>query len=297
MLNQCRDVRNNFSAAHPPIGALDEYEVLNFLSRCVRYALERQYALVGVDSAAFLRALKAGRFTSEQHSSWSDRLSRTHDAQRDLLLGTLHGIYCDPASSEETRRNALDVFRAFKDALTPAARSDILNRHSEYIAQGKEDRQAASQLFFQELGLLAFLTDSERHSMISHAARRLMSVHMEFNNFYNEPPFAERLAELTKQMAVPESAQIELARTVALCATGNAYGVSYGAVPHYHAMIRNFSPREVAALLEARDHYPSLKSRIQSYNSCAARYRELVQLIDPATVPVSHKALYANVLK
>ena len=39
LLDQCRDVRNNFSAAHPPMGTIDDYEFLQFINRCAKYAL------------------------------------------------------------------------------------------------------------------------------------------------------------------------------------------------------------------------------------------------------------------
>ena len=39
MLDQCRDIRNDFSAAHPTIGQVDAYEFVNFLNRCAKYAL------------------------------------------------------------------------------------------------------------------------------------------------------------------------------------------------------------------------------------------------------------------
>ena len=35
-LDQCRNVRNNFSAAHPTIGAVNDREFTTFLNRCVR---------------------------------------------------------------------------------------------------------------------------------------------------------------------------------------------------------------------------------------------------------------------
>jgi hypothetical protein len=34
-LDQCRDIRNNFSAAHPSVGPLDDHEVINFINRYV----------------------------------------------------------------------------------------------------------------------------------------------------------------------------------------------------------------------------------------------------------------------
>lgn len=42
LLNQNRDIRNNFSAAHPTMGSLDEYEFLNFLNRCGSHALTNE---------------------------------------------------------------------------------------------------------------------------------------------------------------------------------------------------------------------------------------------------------------
>ncbi|MCZ5524284.1 hypothetical protein O5964_29665, partial [Escherichia coli] len=38
-LDQCREVRNNFSAAHPTMGSVNDREFTTFLNRCVRYAL------------------------------------------------------------------------------------------------------------------------------------------------------------------------------------------------------------------------------------------------------------------
>jgi hypothetical protein len=68
MLDQCRDIRNNFSAAHPPIGTVDAFEYLNFLNRCAKYALNDSVNPRGVDVTGFLRAVKAAKF---------DRMDRT----------------------------------------------------------------------------------------------------------------------------------------------------------------------------------------------------------------------------
>jgi hypothetical protein len=48
-LDQCRDTRNNFSAAHPTIGKINDREFTTFLNRCVRYALSDESSPRGVD--------------------------------------------------------------------------------------------------------------------------------------------------------------------------------------------------------------------------------------------------------
>ncbi len=292
-LDQCRDVRNNFSAAHPPMANIDDSEFISFLSRCTKYALASTPNLRGVDTQAFLQAIKGAKFTEEQKTTWIDRLKQTHDAQREILVGTLHGIYCDPASSEEARLNALNICEDLSPDFTPKIRSGLLNRHTDYIAQGKADRQSVSQLFLQKLGLLNILTDSERYLIISHASRKLMSVHNSFDNFYNEPPFAERLYELSAQGAIPDTAQSEFVEAVITCAIGNGYGVSNAAYPFYQRMISNFSPREISILLSlANDPSSTVSRRIGLNTDCARRFRTLVNLIDEKSVPTQYLVAY-----
>ena len=92
LLDQCRDVRNNFSAAHPSIGSLDEHEFLNFLNRVGKHALANERDPRGVDIQSLIAAVKTARFTRAQFETWRTRIVDTFDAQRELLIGMLHGI-------------------------------------------------------------------------------------------------------------------------------------------------------------------------------------------------------------
>ncbi|MGL5840204.1 MAG: hypothetical protein ACRCY3_17060 [Sphingorhabdus sp.] len=294
LLDQCRAIRNNFSAAHPSMGVLDEDELLSFLNRIARHALANERNLRGVDIPAFLTALKIGRFTPDQLEAWKLRILETFDAQREMLFGTLHGIYCDPASGEEARVNALAVCNLLLTAMTPNAHSTLVDRHQDYVAKGEVDRHTASQQFFERLGLLGLLGEAEVHLLITRAAQSLMSVHQDFNNFYNEPPFAERLLGLTSQNRVPVSAQHVFVEALTTAATGNQYGVSNAAYPHYLTMIKSLSPAEVLILLELPLRQTLLANRLSCYALCKERFKAWVRLIDPASVPTQSKAEYAK---
>jgi hypothetical protein len=79
LLDQCRDVRNNFSAAHPTMGSLDEDEFLVFLSRCVRHALSNEKNPRGVDIQVFIAChLQSSRLPSSMLGAhgWRTRLTR-----------------------------------------------------------------------------------------------------------------------------------------------------------------------------------------------------------------------------
>lgn len=291
-LDQCRDIRNNFSAAHPAVGNIDDNEFIAFANRCAKYALGNENNPVGVDIHSFVSAIKNSRFSKGQSDQWVERLSKTHEAQRQLLIGSLHGLYCDPASAEDTRLNALSIAKQFSDSLTPKITSELIDRHQEYLAKGDDKRHKKSQQYFEKLGLLGFFGDAERHSIISNACKHLYNVHMAFDNFYNEPPFAERLYQIINQGPVPDTAKQEFVETVLACAVGNQYGVAHAAYPYYTKIIKGFTPKEILIMLEIPETRTVVGNRIRVHRKCGDAFKALVSLLDSESVPVKSKKLY-----
>lgn len=291
-LDQCREIRNNFSAAHPTIGDIDNYEFISYVNRCAKYALGNEHNPIGVNISDFLNALKLSKFTQEQLDTWIERLNKTHEAQRVLVFSNLHGIYCDSNSSEETRVNSLNILEKFRANLSPTIKSNLIDKHQDYLAKGKTDKHIASRNFFEKLALLELLGESEHHSIISNATKKLLSVHQSIDNFYNEPPFAERLLQLSSQGSIPKTAKDEFVTTVIICAIGNQYGTSNAATPSYEKIVQNFSPDEVRIMLESVETDGIIKRRIDNYARCKRRFKILVSLVDESTVPTTVKSLY-----
>ncbi len=297
-LDQCRDVRNNFSAAHPTLGKVNDREFITFLNRCVRYALADSSSPKGVDIGAFISAIKGPRFNGQQCGLWVQRLTETHDAQRQMLVTMVHGIYCDPNTPEQARLNSLDICEGLIPAFNASIRSELINNHSEYVAKGYQDKHAASLQFFEKLGLLGLLNESEQHHIFSRAISRLWDVHNAMNNFYNEPAFAERLLELSNQGAVPETAQEQYVQTVGCCRIGNGYGISKAAVRYYNQMIKNFSPREISTLIQsATTKNNPLGQRVLTGGVFRRNFKELLGLIDSASIPNAVSGLYAQFIR
>ena len=233
-LNQCREIRNHFSAAHPPIGSLTEYEVQNFIHIVLHYAWSSKDDPKGIDIPELIRVIQHGRFSEEQMQHWQDRIGRTHAAQRTLIFRMLHGIHCDPSQREHSRVTALEICRtAVETHFSPGIKSALINQHRAYAGKGDTKRQTKSRLFFEQLGLLDLLDMSERHVIVSNACRNLMRVHQAWDNFHNEPPFAERLSEVVSKQQVPDTAKAEFVETVVTCSVGNEYGTSFDADVFY----------------------------------------------------------------
>lgn len=297
MLDQCRDIRNNFSAAHPAVGTLDEYEFINFLNRCSRHALSEDQNTTAVDIKEFMNAINAGSFTPEQLRIWCDRISQTFDAQREAIIKMLHGIYCDPSKEEHARVTAITVCGQFVATFTPGMISELINQHQRYQAKGEQERFKASQAFFENLGQLGLLSETERHAMISSACKNLMSVHNAMNNFYNERPFAERLAHLSTGHQIPETVRVEFVETVVTCSVGNEYGTAHAADLYYQSVIKGFSPREIEIMLSLPDQKTVVANRIKYAPRCRARFKEVVNLLKAESIPTKMKSTYEKWLQ
>lgn len=296
-LDQNRDIRNNFSVAHLSIGQLSETELISFMARCIDYAISGGTNPKGVDIAAFITALKSGKFNEEQMHTWINRLLDTHDAQRDMLFGMLHGMYCDPSMKGEPRDNAINICLSLKEHFSSNAISEFLNRHYDYSASGDEKRLNASRNFFGKMDLITALNTNEQHNIISRACNNLIAVHDGWDNFHTEPPFAERLNELTKRIAVPDTAREQYVQSIVLCYIGNQYGSSTSAMKYYEDMIKNFSPKELQILFSVLKSKNRIEMRVRAYSRCREMFKRILQQIDRSTIPSTLKQVYDDLLK
>ena len=264
---------------------MNDRELITFINRCAIYAIGDLASPTGVDLSAFISAIRGDRFAEGQCQVWVERLQNTHEAQRQMLIGTVHGIYCDSSIGEQARQNALDISTALLPQYTSSVKSDLINRHSDYLAKGDTKRHAASLQYFESLGLIDLLNEAEKHTLISNATSILWKVHQGLNNFYNEPPFAERLFNLSSQEAIPTTVQDSYVSTVVGCFIGNGHGVSNAALLYYESMIRGFTPNEIAIMIRLPSTKGVVQTRIHSSQMCRDRFLDALGLIDPSSVP------------
>ncbi|MDE0522588.1 MAG: hypothetical protein OXH79_11590 [Boseongicola sp.] len=289
-LDQCRAIRNSFSAAHPAVGALDEYEVINFIGRCVRSALSDVNVPAGVDFNELIAAIKSTQFNNDQEAHWTSAIKGTHSAQRELIATALHGMYCDEAFGQSSRTNCTTLFLSVIEL--DGIPSAIIDQHQSYVGMGEEAKASASRDFFTKFDMLNLLSEAERHSIISAACDRLNAAHKGMNNFHNEPPFAARLHEIVETSIVPDSVRAKFVETVVSCAIGNQFGVSWGAAPHYKIMIKDFSPKALDVMFSIPSNKTLVANKIRSFSACRRRYAELVGLLPGANIPTVLQATY-----
>lgn len=296
-LNQCRDIRNNFSSAHPSIAPIDDRELINFISRCCKYGITNDYSLQGINVSDFISSIKGRKFEDDELQFWKQRLIDTFPAQRQLLVPTLMGIYCDSESSEITRLNALKICMSISEFIDDKIKSSMIEQYNKYFIKGANDKCIAARTLFEKLKMLNLLSTSEQHSLIKNACNNLLNAHLGFNNFYTEPPFAQRLLEITSSLKTPETVQYEYVYTVLMAYIGNPYGVSNAAIEYYEEMIKNFSPKEISILIGLPNYKSLFTDRIKSYPQCKVRYVLALELLDRDSMNTTQLGLYDNLLQ
>lgn len=279
-LDQCREIRNNFSVAHPSVAAIDDRELINFISRCCKYGITDDYAIKGVKIADFISAVKGRKLDEDELGVWSQRLAETFQGQRQLLVRTLMGIYCDAQSTQESRLNALRICLQLKECIDVSIQSALIDQYNEYFIKGATDKCTAARFFFEKLQMLNLLSEPDKHLIVRNACKNLINAHREYNNFYNEPPFAERLYEISKSMKIPDTAKQEYVFAILMGFVGNPYGVSNGAVEYYIKMIRDFSPKEINYMLLLNETRSLFTDKISCNTCCRKRYIEAIEMIE-----------------
>lgn len=105
------------------------------------------------------------------------------------------------------------------------------------------------------------------------------------------------MLEFTSQIAVPPTAREEYVNSVVTCLVGNPYGISDAAAPAYISMVKSFTPAEVEVIFQLLKKPTTLSTRVAAYPRCKGGLRDLLKLIDPASVPTVVKSEYEKHLK
>ncbi|MDR0483724.1 MAG: hypothetical protein LBH40_00390 [Alphaproteobacteria bacterium] len=277
---------------------IDTHNLISFLNNCTKYCFNDNKNLRGIDTKSFFDTLKNTKLENESIQSWKYDIYNTNTKQKQSLLKEIYIIYCDKNTNEFGRDNALNLMEECKDLITNDVLAILLQQHQEYKLSAKNEKVAASKNFFNQLGLNSSLPEADQISIFNKAITNLKTAHEEANNFYNEPPFAERLCELSQNSAIPQSLQPSFVETIILCAIGNGYGVSWDALPYYNEIIENFKPTEIHLLFtNLADNNSNIKRMIEHHPSCKRKLKDIINNIKEEKIPTKHKTVYRDFIK
>ncbi len=288
-LNHCREIRNNYSSAHPSDSLLDGEELNYFIHQNVKQVLSDDAKFIGFRSDEFISTIKSGKLRKEAIEELSERIRKTNDLQKTAILKALFGIYVDENNDEYVRQNCLNISKNNWDTFTERAKSELSILYSEYLLQDNTKKQYARN-FFEKVNALDSLPRDEQVAIVGKIIKQLESVHHDFNNFFNETAFAQRLNNLRNSIPVPIIK--EFVYVISLCYIGNPYGTSHTAEPYYRNIIENFTVREINKLFEIIHEDNYLRYRITTFPRCKKKFKDLLGLLNEESVPSKWKDKY-----
>jgi len=293
-LNHCREIRNNYSSAHPSNSMLDGAELNYFIHQCVKQVLSNEIKYIGFRSDEFISTLRGAKLDEDAQKELSERIKKTNELQKTAILKALFGIYVDERNDEFIRQNCLDLSRRNWDNFTEQAKSEIISLFSEYLIQDNTKKQYA-KLYLEKVNAIDLLPKNEQLSIVNKLIKQLESTHFDINNFYNETAYAERLSLISKQ--IPIQIIKEFVYVITLCYVGNKYGTSNSAEPYYEQIIKNFTVREIDKFFELVQEDNYLNYRIRNFSRCSHRIKPLLKLLNPESVPSKWKDNYEQIIK
>lgn len=293
-LQQCREIRNYASIAHPSNIDIDDRELINFISRCCKYGLSEITISTGIDIKS-LNAILSIEDNSESLDHFVSILNTTFRSQQTLIYQILYSNYIDPSKTSTVRANALRIAKSASNVLSdnPEIIVELLEKHQSNLLSGSKDKRINSTNFIEAIGQLNSLSDVEKISAFRKAINHLRSAHYGMNNFYNEPPFAERLQELSEKITpIPEPIIEKYVEVNLECYVGNSYGVSWAAIGFCEKMLKNLTPKGIECILG------KLNSTSQTLNSeQKSRIQDLLEFYSSYPIVTSTQKIQVESLK
>lgn len=248
-------MRNHASAAHPNDNEIDGYEMLGWLSVCLKHAItaEPDHSLISIKQ--LLQNIRTVSIPVDDFSVIGSDLAKQPQERIDDFLWTLFGIYTDDKSAQHARDNIEGISPSVWIAATEDRKYEIGARFGVFRKNGDVSKKDACHKFLEVVGGLAYKDEDSLAGELIEKLENLYRAHFGSNNFYNEYPHAKALNDsLPATGKIPRAARAMWVKVISICYVGNGHGYRQGvdeqALPYYQTYINNFTESEAVEFIK-----------------------------------------------
>lgn len=239
-------MRNHASAAHPNDNEIDGYEMLGWLTVCLRHAItaEPDHSLISIKQ--LLQNIRTIEIPSADYSVICSDLVKQPQERIDDFLWTIFGLYTDAKSAQHARDNIEGIGPAVWSAATEDRKYEIGARFGVLRKNGEVAKKESCQKFLEVVNGLSYKDEDSLAGELIEKLENLYRAHFGSNNFYNEYPHAKALSDsLPATGKIPRAARAMWVKIISICYVGNGYGYRQGvdeqALPYYQNYVNNFT--------------------------------------------------------
>lgn len=242
-------MRNHASSAHPNQNEIDGFELVGWLTNCLRYAITAKPDHSVIQVKQLLENIRSQAIPASDIPIICQDIAHLSVERIDDLLWTLFGIYIDLRQLPQTKSNIAQMARAVWLVASEDRKYEIGARFGVYRKNADIPRKDATAEFLNIVCGNSYKDEDSLAGELIDKLGTLKTVHYDTNNFYNEYAHAKVLGEsLPVSGAVPRAARALWVKVIATCFVGNGYGyregVDEGALPYYTHYIAAFSESE-----------------------------------------------------
>lgn len=208
---------------------LDMPHALSIISDCVKHILS--FRIVSTD----IPFMKFKRQLLEDDIKVGDEIYSKIEVAPLFYLRTICSILLSAIRKENGARlehattNLNVIISSIWDHIAEEDRWNIGDTYKDLVANGNEKAANGLRLALTKVKGFDYVPETVRSDTFNEYAQKLIDVHYDFNNFYNEPSAAKALASLGS--IIPKAAFAKCIRAYLCVLMGNYYGVSNGAAP------------------------------------------------------------------
>lgn len=286
-LQQCREIRNNFSTAHFPMGEIDKFETYNFIKNCIKYVLTFDMPARGLQIKDLIESLTLERLESVEE------INAIIESQSEKIHGPIiHNLFanfikqdCDPNLKYNIRQIGPNLWELVSDDI----RSNIASKFSSLRDIKGKDAASEALEFLKLVNGVEYIPESFKEIIFKKHSQALLDAHYGWDNFHHEPAYARDLASLGQN--VPLSSIYTYVKAIMVSFLGNGYGIARGAQQYNVQMISDLSQTGIRTFFKLLESDIDI-SRKLSNSSAVNRLYGILDLIKDKTMLPKQKELF-----
>lgn len=248
-------MRNHASAAHPNDNDIDGFEMLSWLSVCLKHAITAKpdHSLIAVKQ--LLSNIRVSVIPAEDFSVIGHDFIKQPIERIDDFLWTIFGLFTTEKTNADIKSNIVGIAPYIWNAATEDRKYEIGVKFGVFRKNGEVVRKDATQAFLQAVSGLKYKDEDSLAGELIEIIENLNRAHFGTNNFYNEYPHAKMLDNsLPPNGKIPRAARSMWVKVLSICYIGNGLGYREGvdesALPHYKKHITNFTEIELVEFIK-----------------------------------------------
>ncbi|WP_122417729.1 hypothetical protein [Pseudomonas viridiflava] len=248
-------MRNHASAAHPNDNVIDGYEMLGWLTVCLKHAItaEPDHSLISIKQ--LLQNIRTISLPAADFPAICYDLAKQPQERIDDFLWTIFGIYIDDKTAQHARENIEGICSGVWQAATEDRKYEIGARFGTLRKNGEVSKKDACNKFLENVNGSAYKDEDSLAGELIEKLDNLYRAHFGSNNFYNEYPHAKALKEsLPATGKIPRAARAKWVKIISICYVGNGHGYRQGvdeqAMPYYSEYVNNFTDSDTVEFIK-----------------------------------------------